>query len=191
MKLHSIIYYLFPLICLLFLVDAFDGPLAALLPLIWRSASACSLLRPTSSAGLSPTHLLALVEGELRILFFSFFSLPLSRNDSTVRCYEGWVLMSWLCNAGGRCSGTEGESEDGAVGDALADGGAEGPLWPCHEGVRRTQLQQPDRQSCVPTNGGYLVKLHSFKMQNQPCSSFFLVSCCSFLILFCLFLGFF
>lgn len=64
------------------------------LPVIWRSASSLSPLRPTSSAGLSPTHLLMLV-GELWIFF------PLSPNDSTVRCYEGWVLMSWLCNAGG------------------------------------------------------------------------------------------
>lgn len=30
-----------------------------------------------------------------------FFFPPCSPNDSTVRCYEGWVLMSWLCNAGG------------------------------------------------------------------------------------------
>lgn len=120
------------------------------------------------------------LRGATDFLFFNFIpSLPLSPNDSTVICYEGWVLMSWICNAGGRCSGTEGVSEDGAVGDVLADGGAEGPLWPCHEGVRRTQLQQPDRQSCVPTKGGYLVKLHSFKMQNQPCLA---ISCILLLI---------
>ena len=68
-KLQRTIYYLFPLICLLFLMDAFVRAPAALLLVIRRSASSPSLLRPSSSAGLSLTHLLALVR-ELWIFFF-------------------------------------------------------------------------------------------------------------------------
>lgn len=141
---------------------------------LWYDA----LLQLTYCSGPPPLQLWVQLICCLWLWSYQFFFLllfPLSPNDSAVRCYEGWVLMSWLCNAGGWCSGTEGESEDGAVGDALADGGAKGPLWPCHEGVRRTQLQQPARQSCVPTKGGCYVNLHLFKMPNHLCLPFLIL----------------
>lgn len=150
----SIIYSL-TLICLLFLMVAFVRALAALLPVIWCSSSSPSVLRHTSSAGLSPTHLLALV-GELWIFFFP----PLSPNDSTVRCYEAWVLMSWLCNAGGDALKHGGESEDRAGRDALAQGESEGPLWQYHPEVRRTR---PHQWELSVSKVGHSAKLDSWQ----------------------------
>lgn len=138
-------------------MDAFVRALAALLPVIWRSASSPSLLRPTSSAGLSPTHLLALV-GELWIFFPPFTQWQhgevlwgLGANELTLQCW-------------GRCSVTQGESEDGAGGDAPAQAESEGPLCARGlEGLNRTSQMEP-RASKV----GHSAKLNSsFKMTSQ------------------------
>lgn len=93
MKLHGPIYYLFILICLLFLTVVW---VRVLLPVIRGSPSPPLVLRNLSSAGLSLAHSLALRWGAM-----DFFPPPFSPNDSVLRCYEDWVLMSWLCNAGG------------------------------------------------------------------------------------------
>lgn len=88
---------------------------------------------------------------------------PLSPNDSTVRCYEGWVLMSWLCNAGEdalqqrRGGGIIGQSSRRC---SSRQGKSRGHYDHAMQGVRRTQLLQSVRQSCGPTklpvspNGG-------------------------------------
>lgn len=115
----SIIYSL-TLICLLFLMVAFVRALVALLPVIWCSSSSPSVLRHTSSAGLSPTHLLALV-GELWIFFPPPFTQwqhgevlwGLGANELTLQCW-------------GRCSetrgGVGGQSRQGRTGTGRVRG---------------------------------------------------------------------